>query len=192
MKEKGEITLEEKKLIKISLIKFLLILAIIVIIVMGYYIYKLNIDKENAEVKMEEQNNKIGELENNISNLQSVIDNISNTIQTSDSNKTTKENHKQVILNGTYSEGATDQVYVFTSDGNAKIGSSLEEMEGTYSTIGENEIEITLVKDTILNMDTGDETIKTINETYRIIYVNENTLEVINKDGTSFKILKIE
>ena len=114
------------------------------------------------------------------------------TIQTLNSNKTSEENYKQIILNGTYSEGATDQVYVFTSDGNAKIGSSLEEKEGTYSTIGENEIEITLVKDTILNMDTGDETIKTINETFRIIYVDENTLHVINEDGTEFEILKIE
>ena len=72
--------MEEKKAIKISLSTFLLILAIIVIIIMGYFIYKLNNDKELANNKVIQLNNQVSGLENTVNNLQGTISDISNTI----------------------------------------------------------------------------------------------------------------
>lgn len=83
--ERGEIV-EEKKVTKISLSTFFLILAIIAICVMGYFIYKLNDDKENA-------NSKITELNNKISSSQSTIDNL-NTTEKNTTSITTNTNNK--------------------------------------------------------------------------------------------------
>ena len=86
--------MEEKKATKISLSTFFLIIAIIAIGVMGFFIYKLNSDKENA-------NSKITELNSKINNLQSTIDNL-NTIEkntTSITTNTTNNNAKESSVN---------------------------------------------------------------------------------------------
>ena len=86
--------MEEKKATKISLSTFFLIIAIIAIGVMGFFIYKLNSDKENA-------NSKITELNSKINNLQSTIDNL-NTIEkntTSITTNTENNNSKQSSVN---------------------------------------------------------------------------------------------
>lgn len=70
--------MEEKKSIKISLSTFFLILAIIVIIIMGYFIYKFYNDKENANNQVVTLNNQVNKLEGTVNSLQETVDNISN------------------------------------------------------------------------------------------------------------------
>ncbi len=90
--------MEEKNATKISLSTFFLIIAIIVIIVMGIFIYKLNNDKA-AEIQKSTElqsqvnslNKTISDLQEKINNglkttndLQEKIDNISNIINTNE------------------------------------------------------------------------------------------------------------
>lgn len=84
--------MEEKNATKISLSTFFLILAIIVII-MGYFIYKLNNDKEVANTKVTELNSQVSGLESTVNNLQGTINNISNTINKSSENIETNSNN---------------------------------------------------------------------------------------------------
>lgn len=80
--------MEEKKVTKISLSTFFLILAIIAIIIMGLFIYKINNDK-NAEIKKStELQSQVNSLNGTVSNLQGKIDSISETINPNSSSKT--------------------------------------------------------------------------------------------------------
>lgn len=71
--------MEEKKVIKISLSTFFLILAIIVII-MGVFIYKLYNEKSIDTKKTTELQAKVDNLNGTLSELQEKNDNISNTL----------------------------------------------------------------------------------------------------------------
>lgn len=82
--------MEDKKVTKISLSTFFLILAILAIGVMGYFIYKLNDDKTKAT-------EQVSELKGQINNLQSTIDNL-NTVEKSTTN-TTNNNTNQSSVN---------------------------------------------------------------------------------------------
>lgn len=81
--------MEEKKPIKISLSTFFLILAIILIVVMGYFMFKLYNEKTTTE-------KKVTDLNSQINTLQEKINSISKTINSDDSkenistNKTTQ------------------------------------------------------------------------------------------------------
>ena len=77
--------MEEKNVKKIRLLTFFLILAIIVIIVMGVFIYKLNNDKTTEIQKSTELQSQVNSLNGNVSDLQGKIDSISKTIDSSNS-----------------------------------------------------------------------------------------------------------
>ena len=77
--------MEEKNVTKISLSTFFLILAIIAIIVMGIFIYKLNKDKTAEIQKSTELQSQVNSLNGTVSDLQGKIDNISNTINSNNS-----------------------------------------------------------------------------------------------------------
>lgn len=83
--------MEEKNVTKISLSTFLLVLAIIAIIVMGIFIYKLNNDK-NTEIQ------KSTELQAQVNTLKTQNNNLSGTINT------LQENRSNEITNTTISE----------------------------------------------------------------------------------------
>lgn len=70
--------MEDKKTIKITLSTFFLILAIIVICVMGFFLYNLNSKNVAMSSYQTELNSKIANLENEISNLNDVESNHSN------------------------------------------------------------------------------------------------------------------
>ena len=72
--------MEENKVTKISLSTFFLILAIIVIIVMGIFIYKLNNDKTEKIQKSTELQSQVNNLNGTVSDLQGKINSISQTI----------------------------------------------------------------------------------------------------------------
>ena len=77
--------MEEKNVTKISLSTFFLILAIIAIIVMGIYIYKLNNDKLTDIQKSSELHAQADSLNGTVSNLQRKIDTISENINSNNS-----------------------------------------------------------------------------------------------------------
>lgn len=78
--------MEEKKTIKISLSTFFLLIAIIIICIMGYFLYKMNSDK-SAET------NKTAEIQNEVNGEINAVNenktnNISNTINNNESTNT--------------------------------------------------------------------------------------------------------
>lgn len=70
--------MEEKKSFKISVSSFLLFIAIIVIIIMAFYIYKQNINnnKENTNLKTDTNNIKDTNLETDINNIKNTIEEV--------------------------------------------------------------------------------------------------------------------
>ena len=72
--------MEENKVTKISLSTFLLILAIIAIIVMGIFIYKLNNDRTAEIQKSTELQSQINSLNSTINDLQEKINKVSETV----------------------------------------------------------------------------------------------------------------
>ena len=79
--------MEEKNVTKISLSTFFLILAIIAIIVMGIFIYKLNNDKTAEIQKSTELQSQVNSLNGTVSDLQGKINNISETINSNNSSE---------------------------------------------------------------------------------------------------------
>ena len=83
--------MDEKNVTKISLSTLLIIIAIIVIIVMGVFIYKLNNDKTAEIQKSTEFQSQINSLNGTIDDLQGKINNISEIINSANNN-TSQEN----------------------------------------------------------------------------------------------------
>ena len=77
--------MKEKNVIKISLSTIFIIIAIIVIIVMGVFIYKLNNEKTIEIKKSSELQSQVNNLNGKVSELQGKIDTISNTINNNNS-----------------------------------------------------------------------------------------------------------
>ncbi len=75
----------EKNVIKISFSTFFLILAVIAIVIMGVFMYKISKDKSAEQQKS-------NELQSQVNNLQEKIDQISNTIN-SDNTSISKDNN---------------------------------------------------------------------------------------------------
>lgn len=78
--------MEEKKVTKINLSTFILILALIVIVVMAIFIYKFYTEKVDATEKSTELQGQISNLNETISNLQGKLDEISSTINSNTTN----------------------------------------------------------------------------------------------------------
>ena len=103
--------MEEKNATKISLSTFFLILAIIAIIVMGIFIYKLNNDKTTEIQKSTELQAQVNSLNGTVSDLQGKIDNISKTINSNNSTNTenkTNTSNNSIIKDNTANN--TEQV----------------------------------------------------------------------------------
>lgn len=73
----------DKKVTKISLSTFLLIIAIIIIAIMGFFIYKLNSEKAIEVKKSADLQAQVSSLDSTVSNLQSKINTISETVNSS-------------------------------------------------------------------------------------------------------------
>ncbi len=107
--------MEEKKVTKISLSTFFLILAIIAIIVMGIFIYKLNNDKTVEIQKSTELQAKVNSLNRTVSKLQEKINKVSETVnaetptQANSSNASTTNNSNK--NNVTYTVSVRDEAY---------------------------------------------------------------------------------
>ncbi len=86
--------MEEKNVTKISLSTFLLIIAIIAIIVMGIFIYKLNNDKTTAIQKSYELQSRVNNLNGTIGDLQVKSNNISEIANDEKANTSEKNEEK--------------------------------------------------------------------------------------------------
>lgn len=113
---------EEKKVTKISLSTFFLILAIIAICVMGYFLYVSNLETADMISNEKELNAKIAKLENEIISKQDQIKTEQNNVNSSNSNSNevsstnnTSSNSSVVESNMTFS--SLSGIYV----GNAKV-----------------------------------------------------------------------
>ena len=87
--------MEVKKERKLSI--FLLLISIIIIVIMGIFIFKLYKDRESATMKVEELNKLTSTLDKTVEELQGKMDSISNTINnstTDTSDKTTNSDNK--------------------------------------------------------------------------------------------------
>ena len=92
--------MEEKNVTKISLSTFFLILAIIAIIVMGIFIYKLNNDKTAEIQKSTELQSQVNSLNSTVNDLQGKINNISETINSTNTvNNSVTSNTSQTNVN---------------------------------------------------------------------------------------------
>lgn len=112
--------MEEKKSIKVSLSTVFLIIAIIVIIIMGYYIY---VEKSNSAKEIAELEANASNMQNTINNLQGKIDTISNTInsnsQSANSNTSTdiKSNNTSNFSTSNSSENIVEEKQKLTCMG---------------------------------------------------------------------------
>ena len=176
--------MDEKQGIKISLSTFFLILAIIVIIIMGYFIYQMYIENNNINNKVEELNSQVSTLENELKTNTSSSNNVENTNINSNSNSITTANEsiktgdsmKAITLNGIYGIKNSDVGYTFTLDGKVTFFTSVSRMDGTYTTIGENEIELNFTEETIVDVETSKKTTNKISQKEKIKYIDKNTL----------------
>lgn len=110
--------MEEKNVAKISLSTLFLILAIIVIVIMGVFIYKLNNDKIAEVQKSTELQAQVNNLNETVSQLQGKIDSISNTINSNkDTENSTSESIKYVELTKALNSG--DVLYVTKAEKNS-------------------------------------------------------------------------
>lgn len=91
--------MEEKKVIRINLSTYFLILALAIILLMGYYIYKLYNDKQEQSKKIDSLTSQISNLATDRRNLQDKINTISNTINNNaSSNSNTYSNKENNVL----------------------------------------------------------------------------------------------
>lgn len=169
--------MEEKNVTKISLSTFLFLLAIVVIIVMGVFIYKLNNDKTTEILKSTELQKQVNSLSGTISDLQGKINSISETF-------------KDIILDGqyTYAGYAGDITWNFSKDGKAAFGGNMFVNQGTYKTIKENYIEVHYTKSKVWDDETNNVTIDTIDKYEYISIDNENNIYLTDSNGKKEKI----
>lgn len=121
--------MEEKNVTKISLSTFFLIIAIITIIVMGIFIYKLNNDKTTEIKKSTELQSQLSSFSENVNNLQGKIDNISNIskneiVEENQDTKTNTQENKEnslITFDGSKSVNSSEKNYTLSCQGNAGI-----------------------------------------------------------------------
>ncbi len=179
--------MEEKNVAKISLSTFFLILAIIVIIVMGIFIYKLNNEKTAEIQKSAELQSQVNSLNGTINDLQEKINSISNTINstTNASSKNTlsknvqETNNTSFSIQGTYSVDDVTHEYNHGCDyifaGNKVTFQTLDTTEGTFKVEG-NKILITFNK----FFDPEGNEVESNTENEELTILDENTLTHTN------------
>lgn len=96
--------MEEKKTIKISLSTFFLILAIIVIVIMGVFIFKFYNDKKVADSEVKDLNNQVIGLESTINNLEGKINSLEGTVNSNTNNNTNNVVNSETTTNNTTSK----------------------------------------------------------------------------------------
>ena len=85
--------MKEKKVTKISLSTFLLLLSIIAIVIMGMFIYKINNDKATEIQKSIDLQAQVNGLNGTINELQDKINKVSESVSIDDTQKNTSSDN---------------------------------------------------------------------------------------------------
>lgn len=118
--------MEEKKYLKISLSTFFLIISIIIIVVMGYFIYKISVEKTNAEKKVNALEDTTNTLQNKINSISNVLSSDNTSTHTENANISNTNNVKETNTTETNTSTTSSSTnssrnvkYEFTSADNA-------------------------------------------------------------------------
>lgn len=204
--------MEDKNTIKVSLSTVFLIIAIIVIIIMGMFMFKIVGDKAKAEEKVENLNGEVSNLEGKVNDLQGKINSISNTINSNNTSKnqasnsvvsnntTTNSNvsEEKVLEKGTYiisgMEVTPDPekygIYSITINENNKFSIDMPlgtSYIGSY-TIEGNNIVCKATNET--NQEGGGNGAKSVAITFKFEIIDNNNFKYINADTTGFELTK--
>ena len=167
--------MEDKKGIKISLSTLFLILSLIIIIVMGIFIYKFYNEKTEATKKSAELQTQVNSLNGTVSNLQGKLNSISETINSDKTNKntiTTKDLAQTTTTNNdeiTYTISTRDEIYAtIKATKNGKTVSKEFEMSTMIADTGT--MELPTIGTVALVADSGGE------------YYGVNIYQLVNDD----------
>ncbi len=129
--------MEEKKGIKVKLITILLVIAVIVIVVMGFVIYKLSSDKASAIQKSTDLQSQVDSLSKDLGTLQGKIDDITNIIN--DEEKDSSDDAKDKSNDKSDDKGSDDKESDDDDSGDKDSGDesgkkeyTSDDIQGTY------------------------------------------------------------
>ena len=185
--------MEDKNVTKISLSSFLLIPAIVAIIVMGLYIYKINYDKKIETQKSADLQSKVNSLNESVEQLQSKIDSIKETVndessslnQSEVSNTNSKETANNTEKDFTFTEGSYKHNRTVMTLTDARLNIYLDHnfsLTGTYEIV--NDEVVCNITEEIFSDNPEDINKQTINDKWSISLsiIDENTLKVKKLD----------
>lgn len=172
--------MEEKKLVKISLSIFFLILSLIVIIVMGIFMYKLYNDKTTEIQKSAELESQVNNLNEAVSKLQEKLDGVSNIVHNDYKESQAEEKSIDVnnsIVKNAYAkiEGAADTIYEYVNVKKSNLPNKIKLVLG-YHNIGEGG----------LKSYSNNEFLQTGNSYYLPIETLKNSIEDVLGDDINF------
>lgn len=182
--------MEEKNAAKISLSTFLLIIAIIAIVIMGVFIYKLNNEKNIETQKSANLQAQVNSLNGTVSDLNEKINSISNTLNTTnnDNNANAINEENETSIAGKYiSENTSLELY---TNGIFKYVYSEDIEQGTMGNYIIKDNKVTLINwfntgnDVGLHVTKGEKTL-TINSDNSI---TDNNFK--HSDSKTIKLVK--
>ena len=162
----------ERKGISLSIV-----LAIIAIIVIGAIAITFAVKDNNNRKKSADEGEKTA----------NQADKIEDAPTEESDNK--EEENKLTKIDGAFSFGASDLIYIFNSDGTVEKGTNLTSTEGKYEIIDETEVKVTFDKETVYDMGSGKTKINNINEVENFTYIDNDTLRYSN--GQEMKRLEM-
>jgi len=183
--------MEEKKSNGISVSAFFLIIAIIVIVAMGYFIYKFYNDKTNETKRADDLQGQVDRLNGKIQELNIENNNIKeekeDLLKSTNSNENISdetvfedipEDLDGMFFNG--ENGKNSEIYTFSkSDKQVNYQNEMTFYYGTYS-ISENKVIIDLTR----KIEYGTSNYENINETRVLEFVSNNILQ--DEDNTRY------
>ena len=189
--------MDEKKPLKISLSTFFLILAIIVIVVMGFFMYKLYNEKSIATQEIADLNTEVSNLQSTVNDFQQRIDNISNTTSSEEVTNNTPNQSSSIKLQlGEYTINGMEVtpdpdkygISSITLEGNNNFSVDMplgNSYIGTYK-IQDNKLICTATKET--NVEGGNSATKNANITFEFEIISSNELKFSNVDNKDLKL----
>lgn len=187
--------MEEKKSKKVNLSTFLLIFTIIIIIIMGIFIYKLNNDKTVEIQRSADLQSQVNKLDNTISDLQGKINTISETINSNTSNSSntastsntsntastanenTSSSKKYQIIGKYYEKNASgdEPFYTFSTNNTVTFG-SLWMCSGKY-TINNDTVKINFTSAEDPDGNKANVNDYNVQESVELTIIDNNTLK---------------